>query len=164
MVINDKYVFFLKEWPSQWKLAKMRVHGIEYNCCEQYMMHQKAMTFGDYDAATKIMAEPTPKGQKELGRQVRNYDDSVWSNVRYGVVLTGNLAKFMQNEDLRIKLLNTGYREFVEANPRDPIWGIGMDENDPNVNDESRWGQNLLGKVLTEVKYNIIRSLDGKIY
>lgn len=142
----------------------MKVNGIVYNCCEQYMMHQKALTFGDSFTASQIMEAVTPARQKELGREVENYDEAIWSKVRYNVVLTGNLAKFMQHEDLRIKLLNTGYREFVEANPRDPIWGIGMAEDDPNILDESKWGQNLLGKVLTEVKYNIIRSLDGKIY
>lgn len=128
------------------------------------MMHQKALVFNDIETADLILKAQTPREQKELGRSVKNYDDKVWSKVRYGVVLTGNMAKFLQNPDLADKLLSTGYRTLVEANPRDAIWGIGLAENDPNLLSESEWGQNLLGKVLTEVKFNLVRCIDGKIY
>lgn len=164
MLITDRHIFFLKEWPSQWKMADIMINGTKYNCCEQYMMYQKALTFGDLETAILIMQATTPQKQKELGRKVLNYDEAIWASIRYNVVLTANLAKFMQHPDLCGKLLNTGQREFVEANPRDPIWGIGMAEDDPDLMDESRWGQNLLGKVLTEVKRNITISISGIIY
>ena len=43
-------------------------------------------------------------------------------------------------------------KSFVEASPVDSIWGIGMAENNPDLLDTSRWGQNLLGKALTELR------------
>ena len=45
--ITDEYVFFHQSWPSQWHRAPMIIDNIHYNCCEQYMMAQKAKLFND---------------------------------------------------------------------------------------------------------------------
>jgi ribA/ribD-fused uncharacterized protein len=50
--------------------------------------------------------------------------------------------------------METGDRELVEASPEDRIWGIGFTEKDAKENGE-RWGQNLLGKALVEVRRRI---------
>ena len=41
---SEKYTFFWHEQSpfSQWYACKFTVDGTEYNCAEQYMMHQKA--------------------------------------------------------------------------------------------------------------------------
>ena len=41
---REKFTFFYRsDSPfSQWHPSKFEVEGIEYNCAEQYMMHQKA--------------------------------------------------------------------------------------------------------------------------
>ncbi len=49
-----------------------------------------------------------PKEIKALGREVRNFDESIWQNYRMEIVITGNLHKFMDSEDLREFLLSTG--------------------------------------------------------
>lgn len=50
-------------------------------------------------------------------------------------------------------MLETGNRKFAEASSYDKIWGIGLHEDDKDVLDESKWrGQNLLGKILTEIR------------
>lgn len=39
------------------------------------------------------------------------------------------------------------------TNGKDRIWGIGLYASDSRVRDESKWqGQNLLGKVLMEIR------------
>jgi ribA/ribD-fused uncharacterized protein len=44
-------------------------------------------------------------------------------------------------------------KHFVESSPIDKIWGVGLRENDPMIDDENNWkGTNLLGKALDEVK------------
>lgn len=164
MIKNDKYLFFLRGFLSQWHKAPMSVEGIKYNCCEQYMMHQKALFFNDLEAADAIMKVESPYTQKAIGRDVKGYDDAKWAAVRYKIVVAGNMAKFTQNRELKHALLDTGYLELVEANPRDSIWGIGKAETDEDLLETETWGQNLLGKALMEVRGNIIRSLDNKIY
>jgi hypothetical protein len=53
-------------------------------------------------------------------------------------------------------LLSTGDRLLVEASPLDKIWGIGMAEEDPAVDDPANWkGLNLLGWSITLVKQQL---------
>lgn len=160
MKITDKYVFFWGEYPSQWYQSKMVIDGVEYNCCEQYMMHQKALHFGDIEIAEEIMKTKHPADQKKLGRKIKNFDKNSWDKVNLQIVYKGNYAKFTQNEELKNDLLATYDRLFVEASPEDMIWGIGLHENDRNVDNPLFWkGQNLLGWAITLVKQEILNDL-----
>ncbi len=157
MRITDKYVFFWNGIYSQWYEAPMIIDGIEYNCCEQYMMHQKALTFGDTEIAKLIMEETNPRLQKKFGRMISNFDKSVWDKCCVSIVYKGNYAKFTQNKELKESLLLTDKRILVEASPVDNIWGIGMAENDKGVENPLNWkGLNLLGQALNLVKQELI--------
>jgi ribA/ribD-fused uncharacterized protein len=69
------------------------------------------------------------------------------------LVKQGNLLKFSQDESLKKFLLSTGDKILVESSPYDSIWGIGMLETDPGVNNPVLWkGENLLGFALMEVR------------
>lgn len=160
---KDDFVFFWghhkgkngvsKSCFSQWYPCLFTVDGLKYNCAEQYMMAQKANIFGDKEVMTQILAETDQMAIKKLGRLVKNYDDDVWTEKRFQIVVEGNLAKFSQNEDLLNFLLNTDDRILVEASPKDTIWGIGFDEFAPEAMNPSIWnGENLLGFALMEVR------------
>ena len=156
MKITDKYVFFYVGIYSQWYNSPMVIDGVEYNCCEQYMMHKKALTFSDYYIAEKILNEKNPKEQKALGRKVDGFNKSIWDSVCLGIVYKGNFAKFTQNEKLKAELLSTGNRILVEASPYDGIWGIGMGENSQVIENPLLWrGLNLLGWSITLVKQEL---------
>jgi ribA/ribD-fused uncharacterized protein len=117
------------------------------------MMFRKAMLFGELDIADQILATDNPAKQKDLGREVKNYDDDKWAAVRFDIMVEGLYEKFNQNPQLKKALLDTEGTELVEANPNDRIWGIGLTENDPRALSKETWlGQNLLGKVLDEVR------------
>lgn len=153
MKITDKYIFFWGGIYSQWYRSIFVVDSIEYQCAEQYMMAEKARTFGDEVNLQKILSVDDPKKQKKWGRTVKNYDDDIWSRVRFDVVVRGNYAKFSQNEYLKKQLLATGDKIIVEASPYDKIWGIGLSEYDERCLYEAYWkGQNLLGKAIMKVR------------
>ena len=156
MRITDNYVFFWNGIYSQWHKAPMTIDKIEYNSCEQYMMHQKALLFGDNEIAELIMQESNPREQKKYGRMIKGFDKAIWDKNCLAIVYEGNLAKFTQNEQLKLSMLSTGDRIFVEASSFDHIWGIGLDENAEGIEDPSYWlGLNLLGQALTLVKQQL---------
>ena len=161
---TDKYVFFWSEKNkttgifSQWYKADMEINGIIYNSCEQYMMHQKALTFKDFEIADEILKEEDPRTQKVWGRKIRNFNSEVWNKVCLDIVTTGNYAKFNTYPDFKRRLFETGNRTLVEASPVDPIWGVGLAENDPDILDESKWkGTNLLGISLMSVREKLTK-------
>lgn len=150
---NKTHIYFLTNWLSNFYKTKITYKGLLFNTTEAIFMWEKARYFGDTSSCMAILQSKDPQEAKQLGRGVRNYNDTEWAKVRYAFMYQANLSKFSQNEDLKKKLLNTGTKQIVEANPRDQIWSCGLAENDPLILDPKNWtGQNLLGKVLMEVR------------
>ena len=165
MRVTDTHVYFWGEFLSNWYPARFTEaregKTLEFFNSEQYFMYEKARAFGDEEIAMRILFEgKNPKQAKSLGRKVKGYNDEVWNKMRYKVMLRANLLKYLQNKDIEKLLLNEEFdgKNFVEASPIDRIWGIGCDEATA-LDDESNWnGQNLLGKVLDEVR-DILKKL-----
>jgi ribA/ribD-fused uncharacterized protein len=130
------------------------------------MMHRKGVLFAPDDPVTlEILSPdgpvPTPRTLKALGRQVPDFDEKVWNEHRLPIVVQGNYYKFTQNPDLNKLLLATGSRELVEASPRDRIWGVGYGAKNAGKM-RSKWGLNLLGKALMEVRERIRKEEEGE--
>ncbi|WP_033424830.1 NADAR family protein [Actinomadura flavalba] len=144
---------------SQWWPAAFAVDGVRYATAEHFMMAEKARLFGDAATRAAILAAPHPARAKDLGRRVRGYDDAVWDEHRYDVVVRANLAKFGQDEDLRRYLCETGDRVLVEASPVDRVWGIGLTADDARATRPADWpGRNLLGFALMDVRDHLRRA------
>ena len=128
--------------------------GRRFNCSEQYFQYKKAMFFQDQKTANKIMKTSSPGQQKKLGRRVRGYNESKWSEVRSEVMLHGLIQKFSQNPEAKKSLLATGDARLAEC--KDKIWGNGLALNNPNAANPRKWrGTNLLGQVLEKVRENL---------
>jgi ribA/ribD-fused uncharacterized protein len=159
-----KYLFFWGHRPqpeggpgagclSQWWPAAFTVDGYEFATAEHYMMWRKAMLFGDGEIAGQVLTAAHPRRAKDLGRQVRGFDQHLWEQQRFDIVVDGSVAKFGQHESLRAYLLGTGERVLVEASPTDRVWGIGLAASDERAADPSAWrGSNLLGFALMRAR------------
>src|SRR5271165_6600447 len=101
------FTFFWDGPFSNWYTSPFVHNGVQYNCGEQYMMHQKALLFNDTEVAQLIMEETHPRKQKALGREVRGFDIPRWDAVCLDIVFDGLLCKFQQNADLKQILLDT---------------------------------------------------------
>jgi ribA/ribD-fused uncharacterized protein len=153
--VEEKFTFFWRRQSpfSQWHPSRFKIAGVEFNCAEQYMMYKKAEHFRSYDIMDMIMKTTSPALQKRLGRRVRDFDEQSWNHVCQQIVYDANYAKFKQNEHLRKALLATAGTTLVEASPVDPIWGIGLAEDDPRALSRDTWvGTNWLGEILTRVR------------
>ena len=149
----DKYTFFWNGPFSQWYISDIKIDGLTYNCCEQYMMAQKGRMFQDMNTTCAVMETPLPREQKALGRQVKNFNAYTWGAVARDIVYRGNVAKFEQNKELEMILEKTAGTLIVEASPYDTVWGIGMGEAEAVNTPHAQWrGTNWLGQVITEVR------------
>jgi ribA/ribD-fused uncharacterized protein len=158
---KDEFVFFYGNGShtpnacfSQWYSCSFvdPVLNVEFTSAEQYMMHEKALIFGDLEIADQILATNNVDMIKRLGRRVKNFDSALWDINKFKIVVNGNYLKFSQNFYIKRKMLSYGppVVKFVEASKHDRIWGIGYDEATALQNRDN-WGLNLLGKALSQV-------------
>lgn len=149
---TDSIILFLRGWQSNFALSPFEAEGIHFLQVEQYFMYQKAKFFADSISMQKILEARTAHEARELGQLIKPFNDS-WFEVRYQTMLQGNLLKYQQNPDFLQKLKGTGRKILAEANPIDPVWGIGLAEDDPKAINPEYWrGRNLLGLCLMEVR------------
>lgn len=144
---------------SQWFAAPFVAEGKTFHTAEHFMMARKAQLFGQPDLADQILDAADPGKAKSLGRKVQDFNEEVWMQERWRIVVEGNLLKFGQNRRLASFLKGTGSSVLVEASPLDSIWGIGLDANSPNARNPAQWqGLNLLGFALMEVRDQLFRA------
>ena len=141
---------------SNWYLSEFTIDDITFSSMEQYMMYEKAILFHDQETANKILQTDNVAEIKALGRTVQNFDDTVWGQSREEIVYKGVFEKFRQNPELRKRLERTGEDVIAECAVKDRIWGIGLSMKDEDRFCVDRWkGQNLLGKILMDVRKDI---------
>jgi ribA/ribD-fused uncharacterized protein len=153
---TDTHIYFWGSFLSNWIPSNLNIPYDKRNFSnsEQLFMYLKAKYFGDTEMAERIVIEGThPRDAKNLGRNVQGYQEKKWDEVRKDAMLTAVYYKFATNSDLKKKLLATGDKILVEGTPFDSIWGVMIRWDDDRILDEKNWkGQNLLGKVLMEVR------------
>ncbi len=141
--------FFLEDFTDE-------EYGHSLCCSEQGYMHRKAIAFGDYDMADKIMLLKDPGQIKKAGRLVKNFDTIEWDKVSDGFMFDVVLQKALKSS-FGAYLLNLPLDTiFVEASPYDRKWGIGLSRYDAIRIQESLWpGENRLGKIINRVQKKI---------
>lgn len=147
--VNDDYGYL-----SNFYKSKFIKNNITYCCSEQYFIHKKCLLFNSTNTILlqKILTETSPTKIKKLGRQVKNFNQETWNKAKYLIMYDGLILKFSQNEDLKNKLLDTKNKKLYEASKYDKIWGIGFYPNVAVSTPKEKFGINLLGKCLMDVR------------
>lgn len=155
-----KYIFFWghvrkhnegigKYCFSQWYELPFTVDHVTYQTAEHWMMAQKAKLFNDTATFERIILADKPGEAKDLGRSILKFDEKIWKENRFELVVSGNVHKFSQHPEYADFLLKTGDRILVEASPVDGIWGIGLPGDSDDARNPHQWhGLNLLGFAL----------------
>lgn len=157
-ISHDKWSPFFKVWYDYDQYlsdfdTEEQPYEIKFNTAEQAMMFGKAIIFKDFDTARRILEAKHPSQQKDLGREVRNYNQEHWDQVKLHLVTMINFHKFSQNPELKKLLIETGQYILAEASPTDLVYGIGYSDREPNAGYISLWkGQNILGRALMRVR------------
>jgi hypothetical protein len=159
MRITDTHIYFWGSYLSNWIPNDLTIpyEGHIFTNSEQLFMYLKAKFFKDENSASNIVQFGfDPKTAKDLGRTVKNYDETIWSKYRENAMYIAIRAKFESSPKLRKQLLETGDKILVEGTPFDPIWGVKIKWDDDRILDEKNWnGLNLLGKVLMRVRFDL---------
>ena len=163
--VYDKHVAFWGSAFSNFYPCSFTEGGKVWKNSEQCFMAKKAKFFGDEEMYNAILNSETPKEAKKYGRLVKNFDAEKWSKVCFDKMYDAVYAKFSQNNDLKELLLSSDFegKGFVEGSPYDAIWGVKMDWRNPDIDNEENWkGENLLGKILTEIRDKFLEENEQK--
>lgn len=88
---------------------------------------------------------------KERGRKIDIRED--WDQVKVNIMREILYAKFTQNETLKEKLIETGDTLLIEGNNwNDTFWGVC-----------NGYGENMLGKLLMELRTELINEKQKKL-
>ena len=135
--------------------CNFNVDGVTYSSSEQYIQSGKAQLFDDDITHAKIMKCVNPFECKKLGYNVKNFDPTKWSQECEGIAMKGCLEKVKQNDDIKMRLLQTGTLKIGEAS-KDTLWGTGYTMSHSSAMIPSTWiGKNLMGDVLMRIRYEL---------
>ncbi|KAI0855208.1 hypothetical protein F4860DRAFT_497041 [Xylaria cubensis] len=124
---NEPTTGFLSQWYASVPFRDRDPESSKiYATAEHYMMHHKALLFGDAEIAEAILAvpAPSPKETKSLGRAVRNFDQAVWERERERIVREGSWCKF------NLPVIEEG-KEGEKGEEHERIWRLGDGEDAP---------------------------------
>ena len=145
---------------SNFHKCTFKVDDTWYHSSEQYIQQKKAEYFSDRQSALKILAADTAIECKQLAREIKNYDMAKWKEVAESECFEGVLEKFYQNPHLNEYLQSTDQKMIIESS-YDKTWGTGVPLHSPEALNNSHWiGDNLLGKLLTNVRETLRNQLD----
>ena len=139
---QGEYRFLSNFYPSMFTLKE-----ISYPTVEHYYQSNKA----DRESDRKLILEcKTPGQAKRLGSVVKLI--SIWDEVKDLVMETGVRAKFLQNTDLKYRLLNTKNYIIVEGNYwHDNYWGTCYCNKCKN----NITAKNKLGRILMDLRNDL---------
>jgi ribA/ribD-fused uncharacterized protein len=149
-----KFKYFYGGLFSQWASTPFDLCDICYYTAEHYMMAEKARLFHDDLMWKRIVTIEDPRRAKQYGRRVRGFNQSMWDECKFKIVVKGNYEKFKQNKEAQEYLKRYMDHVIVEASPFDSIWGVGLSVSEcQEYNDPYYWkGENLLGFAIMEAR------------
>lgn len=151
MVFFSRHAALSNHHPSIFK-----VQGTTYHNMEQFLAHKRATLSGQEDKIQKALNARNPGEAKFILNSLKDDHVKDWEEKAEVWATEGIRAKFQQNENLAKALCNTGNRQLGEAS-RNLRWGVGMDLNNQDVLDCTKWpaASNLLGRILMKIREEI---------
>ncbi len=130
------------EFSNFYENSQFQLDGEKWKSSEHYFQAQK---FIATPYKEMVKEANTPREAFELSRRpnVSRWKRSDWEEVKLLVMYKALLAKFIENERLRVLLHSTGKRKLVEHTSNDSYWGDGGILGR---------GSNYLGKLLENVR------------
>ncbi|MBP3874852.1 MAG: NADAR family protein [Lachnospiraceae bacterium] len=148
---NDEWGEFSNQYPSPFTYM-----GNRFETVEQFLYYMRAVFGRSKATAEKILAcGGDSDALSRAGRKQLLLENNRWEEVCPQIMRLGMRQKFLQNPELRKKLLGTGCRLLVE-NPKDGLLGFIFSAGDDWIRNPAKWkDRNLTGKVLMQVRADL---------
>lgn len=133
-------------WLSNFWYSPITVTGFNYQNVEAAYQAGKTL-----DLNLRNQFEHLTGGEaKKRGKTIHLRAD--WDLVKIEIMELALRAKFMTHKDLRQKLIDTGDAQIIELNQwGDTYWGM------VNQSPQQRVGNNILGKLLMNIREDLIK-------
>ena len=150
---EEVFAFFGELNPlSNFHSCKFNLEGESFNSSEQYIQWTKAKYGGDKIAMDHILNCEDAADCKEVSRDITNLDRKGWVESAESLCFKGIQAKFLQNDHLMERLLDTGEKTLVEAS-YDETWGTGQHLGSRDCLPKSKWKSiGILGRILMRIR------------
>lgn len=136
---------------SNFYYAPFTLDNHNFVTVEQYYQYKKCLTLGHINMAAKILRTARSLQAKSLGDKFDDTDSDDWMEERAQCMLNGMVAKFTQNPNLAVKLIDTGNVGLYEATT-DRYFGAGVGLGS-NLWLTRNWtGVNAAGKICMNVR------------
>ena len=129
-------------------------NGRPFETAEHAYQAEKAITAKDFARLGLILAAPTVKKAKDIGFDI--VSTPLWERIKVDRMRDILNAKFRQNPHLADYLCSFKGKPLIEGR-WDKFWGAGAPLNSEQLRNGTWTGQNQLGKLLTELKEDLIR-------
>lgn len=151
--ITDTHVYFISCWLSNFGDCIINYDGVIFHSSEQLYQYKKAEYHNDRVLMQHILESTNPLDAKRLGGSIKK-PRTTWrtTGISEEVMKEVNMLKYLQNKDLRDKLIDTGDRILAECNSGDKFWGTGYSVDSWQVLDSRNWGLNRVGEIIMEVR------------
>ncbi|MDO5132662.1 MAG: NADAR family protein, partial [Eubacteriales bacterium] len=143
------------EFTNQY-VAPFNYMGNRFETVEQFLYYMRAIFGRSQATAEKILAcGGDSSALTKTSKKQRILETNTWEAVRPQIMRRGMRQKFLQNPDLRKKLLSTGCRLLVEV-PKESLLERLIPGNDDWYLHPGKWkNRNQTGKALMQVRADL---------
>ncbi|VDM93329.1 unnamed protein product, partial [Onchocerca ochengi] len=129
--------------------------GIEHKSAERYYWYKMAEHFGDSETMAKILDAPSTIKAEEAMKDIKDFDEAKWNEVKMNVWETGQRLKLEQTRWIANLLVYTG-KTYIAVASQDKVFGTGWRKNRDEANKPIFWdGENQGGKALMRLRQQI---------
>ncbi|VDK80554.1 unnamed protein product [Litomosoides sigmodontis] len=129
--------------------------GIEHKSAERYYWYKMAEHFGDTETMAKILDASSTIKAEEAMKDIKDFDEAKWNEMKMSVWETGQRLKFEQTRWIANLLVYTG-KTYIAVASQDKVFGTGWRKNRDEANKPIFWdGENQGGKALMRLRQQI---------
>ena len=148
---DNEWGEFTNQYP-----APFHYMGNRFETVEQFLYYMRAVFGRSKATAEKILAcGGDSSALSKTSKKQRILENNTWETVRPQIMRRGMRQKFLQNPDLRKKLLSTGFRLLVEV-PKEGLLEKLLPGSEDWFLDPGKWkNRNQTGRVLMQVRADL---------